>query len=184
MKSSMSMDLALFSQKLASCRTLSIFLLMLKSAGTSCRTTRTSLHPKSPRTGTGARCQDSPRCGGSSGSCSSFPGAALLPWTWNRRQRLLQNPGSRRERFPRPSTHLNAAPRVLFFLTKAIRTRPSHSFQRGEEEVSVSYSVDSCRLAAQAKLTWKLMGGGGFFGSILTTLDSTLGGGRKLFFPT
>lgn len=28
------------------------------------------------------------------------------------------------------------------------------------------------------------MGGGGFFGSILTTLDSTLGGGLKLFFPT
>lgn len=33
-------------------------------------------------------------------------------------------------------------------------------------------------------LTWKLMGGGGFFGSIRTTLDSTLGGGLKLFFPT
>jgi len=33
-------------------------------------------------------------------------------------------------------------------------------------------------------LTWKLMGGGGFFGSILTTLDSTFGGGLKLFFPT
>ena len=31
-------------------------------------------------------------------------------------------------------------------------------------------------------LTWKLMGGGGFFGSILTTLDSTFGGGLKLFF--
>ncbi len=28
------------------------------------------------------------------------------------------------------------------------------------------------------------MGGGGFFGSILTTLDSTFGGGLKLFFPT
>lgn len=28
------------------------------------------------------------------------------------------------------------------------------------------------------------MGGGGFFGSIRTTLDSTLGGGRKLFLPT
>ena len=28
------------------------------------------------------------------------------------------------------------------------------------------------------------MGGGGFLGSILTTLDSTLGGGRKLFLPT
>lgn len=35
MKSSMSMDLALFSQKSASCRTLSIFLLILKSDGTS-----------------------------------------------------------------------------------------------------------------------------------------------------
>lgn len=33
-------------------------------------------------------------------------------------------------------------------------------------------------------LTWKFTGGGGFFGSILTTLDSTFGGGRKLFFPT
>lgn len=37
MKSSMSIDLALFSLKPASCKTLSIFLLMLKSAGTSCR---------------------------------------------------------------------------------------------------------------------------------------------------
>lgn len=36
MKSSMSMDLALFSQKLASCRTPSIFLAMLKSAGMVC----------------------------------------------------------------------------------------------------------------------------------------------------
>ena len=33
-------------------------------------------------------------------------------------------------------------------------------------------------------VTWKLMGGGGFLGSIRTTLDSTLGGGRKLFLPT
>lgn len=32
--------------------------------------------------------------------------------------------------------------------------------------------------------TWKLMGGGGFLGSILTTLDSTFGGGLKLFLPT
>ena len=28
------------------------------------------------------------------------------------------------------------------------------------------------------------MGGGGFLGSILTTEDSTFGGGLKLFFPT
>ena len=34
------------------------------------------------------------------------------------------------------------------------------------------------------KLTLKLTGGGGFLGSILTTLDSTFGGGRKLFLPT
>ena len=53
---------------------------------------------------------------------------------------------------------LNAALRVWFFLKKPIRTRPSHSR--------------------------KLIGGGGFFGSILTTLDSTFGGGRKLFLPT
>lgn len=39
-------------------------------------------------------------------------------------------------------------------------------------------------LLIKSKLTWKLTGGGGFFGSILTTLDSTFGGGRKLFFPT
>ncbi len=32
--------------------------------------------------------------------------------------------------------------------------------------------------------TWKLMGGGGLRGSIRTTLDSTLGGGLKLFLPT
>ena len=44
----------------------------------------------------------------------------------------------------------------------------------------VSYTVTFTELT----LTWKLTGGGGFLGSILTTLDSTLGGGRKLFFPT
>ena len=47
---------------------------------------------------------------------------------------------------------------VLFFRLKQRRTRPSHSV--------------------------KLMGGGGFRGSSLTTLDSTLGGGRKLLRPT
>jgi hypothetical protein len=47
---------------------------------------------------------------------------------------------------------------VLFFLPKHTRTIPSHSR--------------------------KLIGGGGFRGSIRTTLESTLGGGRKLFFPT
>ena len=36
MKSSISMDLALFSLNSATCRTLSIFLVMLKSAGISC----------------------------------------------------------------------------------------------------------------------------------------------------
>ena len=34
------------------------------------------------------------------------------------------------------------------------------------------------------ELTLKFTDGGGFLGSILTTLDSTLGGGRKLFLPT
>ena len=33
-------------------------------------------------------------------------------------------------------------------------------------------------------LTLKFTDGGGFLGSILTTLDSTLGGGRKLFLLT
>ena len=50
------------------------------------------------------------------------------------------------------------APKVLFFLKKHRRTRPSHSV--------------------------KLIGGGGYLGSILTTLLSTLGGGLKLFLDT
>ncbi len=50
------------------------------------------------------------------------------------------------------------APRVLFFLPKQTRISPSHSL--------------------------KLTGGGGFLGSMRTTLLSTLGGGLKLFFPT
>ena len=50
------------------------------------------------------------------------------------------------------------APRVLFFLPKQTRMRPSHSL--------------------------KLTGGGGFLGSMRTTLLSTLGGGLKLFLPT
>mmetsp|Transcript_22401 Transcript_22401/g.60094 ORF Transcript_22401/g.60094 Transcript_22401/m.60094 type:complete len:201 (-) Transcript_22401:341-943(-) len=50
------------------------------------------------------------------------------------------------------------APRVLFFRLKQRRTSPSHSM--------------------------KLTGGGGFFGSMRTTLESTLGGGRKEFLET
>lgn len=50
------------------------------------------------------------------------------------------------------------APNVLFFLENAILVKPSHSL--------------------------KFILGGGFKGSILTTLDSTFGGGLKLFFPT
>ena len=53
---------------------------------------------------------------------------------------------------------LKPALSVLFFRTKQIRVNPSHSL--------------------------KLIGGGGFRGSIRTTDDSTFGGGRKLFFPT
>lgn len=56
MKSSMSMDLALLSQKLAFCRTPSIILLMLKSAGTSCQNgaqhfKKTSTHQRLERGG-------------------------------------------------------------------------------------------------------------------------------------
>jgi len=47
---------------------------------------------------------------------------------------------------------------VLFFLKKHNLTNPSHSV--------------------------KLIGGGGNLGSILTTDDSTFGGGLKLFFET
>lgn len=50
------------------------------------------------------------------------------------------------------------APSVLFFRLKHKRTRPSHSF--------------------------RFTGGSGFRGSIRTTDESTLGGGRKLFLPT
>ena len=50
------------------------------------------------------------------------------------------------------------APKVLFFLPKQTRMSPSHSL--------------------------KLTAGGGFLGSIRTTLLSTLGGGLKLFLPT
>lgn len=53
---------------------------------------------------------------------------------------------------------LKALAKVLFFLLNAIRVKPSHSLYG--------------------------MGGGGFLGSIRTTDDSTLGGGRKLFLPT
>ena len=53
---------------------------------------------------------------------------------------------------------LKMAPSVLFFLIKQSLTRPSHSV--------------------------KLIGGGGYFGSILTTDDSTLGGGLKEFLDT
>lgn len=49
-------------------------------------------------------------------------------------------------------------PNVLFFLSNAILVKPSHSV----------YDI----------------GGEGFLGSIRTTAESTLGGGRKLFFPT
>ena len=53
---------------------------------------------------------------------------------------------------------LKIAPSCLFFLIKQILIRPSHSK--------------------------KFISGRGFLGSILTTLLSTFGGGRKLFFDT
>lgn len=85
-------------------------------------------------------------------------------------------------------THLKAALRVLFFLTKAILTRPSHSFQECRNRQCIKKDHRIIRIPTNSRhysnLTWKLTGGGGFLGSILTTLDSTLGGGRKLFFPT
>lgn len=100
-------------------------------------------------------------------------------------------PGLRWPCFQQAGTHLKAALRVLFFLTKAIRTRPSHSFSGQKKTQRFNIYNSSPRLDHQQShsinyliLTWKLTGGGGFFGSILTTLDSTFGGGRKLFFPT
>lgn len=88
--------------------------------------------------------------------------------------------------FLKADTHLKAALRVLFFLTKAILTKPSHSFQENRHCIDNPHQVSciSTNSSYYPNLTWKLTGGGGFFGSILTTLDSTFGGGRKLFFPT
>jgi hypothetical protein len=53
---------------------------------------------------------------------------------------------------------LKMAPKVLFFLIKHNLTRPSHSV--------------------------KLIGGGGYLGSMRTTELSTLGGGLKEFLDT
>lgn len=99
MKSSMSMVLARFSQKPASCKTLSIFLLTLKSAGTSCHMTCKRLCTNSHPGQVNCTCRpDSPRCAASSGFCSSFPEAALLQRTWNPDsnsfRRLLHSGGS------------------------------------------------------------------------------------------
>lgn len=98
----------------------------------------------------------------------------------------------RKRKKERKDTYLKAALRVLFFLTKAILTKPSHSFERNRDRNCITKSSDqvscistnSSFYSYDSNLTWKLTGGGGFFGSILTTLDSTFGGGRKLFFPT
>lgn len=43
--------------------------------------------------------------------------------------------------------------------------------------------IQSCTHDAYYQPTSKLTGGGGLRGSNLITLDSTFGGGRKLFFP-
>lgn len=81
MKSSMSMDLALFSLNSASCKMLSIFLEMLKSSGTSCQEEPISASVSAQtKSGTGANVH-SPRCGQSSEFCSSFPAAAQQHWT-------------------------------------------------------------------------------------------------------
>jgi len=58
----------------------------------------------------------------------------------------------------RSSLSLSLSLTCLFFRPKQCRTMPSHSI--------------------------KLIGGGGFRGSIRTILDSTIGGGRKLHFFT
>lgn len=102
MKSSMSMDLALFSQKLASCKTHSTFLLMLKSVGTSChmicKCLRTQSHPGQVKQ---ACHRDSPRCAESCGFYSSFPEAAVLQRTWKPDSaRFQKTPGFRWKCFP------------------------------------------------------------------------------------
>lgn len=176
----MSMDLALFSQKLTSCKTHSTFLLMLKSVGTSCHMIRKGLCTQSHPGPVKWACHwHSPRCAESSGFYSSFPEAARLQRTWKPDSaRFQKTPGFRWKSF-------SAARYSLESCTQGFVLPYKRYSDQAVPLLSEGWSRESCTLHwPQAKLTWKLMGGGGFFGSILTTLDSTFGGGRKLFFPT
>lgn len=166
MKSSMSMDLALFSLKSASCKTVSIFLLMLKSAGTSCEDGAQNLswwHQLNE-----LMLLKSDRSAVSKHSCYKEPHWLRVQRDWKTTnmthhivygavnpvvlfQQLFyrSGPGNYKSTWSsvffhmlfwqnrlalgwqclqQAGTHLKAALRVLFFLTKAILTRPSHSF--------------------------------------------------------
>lgn len=144
MKSSMSIDLALFSLKSASWRTLSIFLVMLKSAGTSCWDTNEGLFFFTSNSAKLRFCsfiwtlthhvvnrtvdpvvlfQQLLHCGG--------PGSDELTLTSE------QDPVGVAVFLQQAGTHLKAALRVLFFLTKAILTRPSHSYSEGNKKSDI-----------------------------------------------
>lgn len=167
----MSMDLALFSQKSASCKTLSIFLLMLKSAGTSCHNGAQDLRFRSAVSKHSCSLIESPAwlknfimthhimyravnpvvlfqklfyC---SGPEIFFIFIFIFP------KHSLQNRLEKRwQCLQQAGTHLKAALRVLFLRTKAILTRPSHSFFEGQENTLIIYDISpfwtSCFLTA------------------------------------
>lgn len=235
----MSMILALFSEKLASCKTLSIFLLMLKSAGTSCWDER---HDFKIQTGWCVIPKERRRK--KKETCSFKRGGKKekeklwLRGTHDCTQRhtmthhvvyravdsvvLFQQlfycsgPGNYK---PAASSSSSSLLVCFFFLAEEIFMRLAafeagrHSLESCTEGFVFPYkgysdqaipllerkdnttihidcsstvwtAFSQSQLFIESNLTWKLTGGGGFFGSILTTLDSTFGGGRKLFFPT
>lgn len=145
MKSSMSMDRALFSLKPASCRTLSIFLLMLKSSGTICRDGgksfrfKMSSEIKKQRFTGLVLIQSSPH---------HVVDGAVNPVVLLQQLLHCCRPGNHKSHHEvfcfnrtvwvvglKPAdAHLKAAPRVLFFRTKAILTRPSHSCEQKKNQ--------------------------------------------------
>ena len=68
-----------------------------------------------------------------------------------------------------------------------VRMKGSYSYIRKSNWNTSSLNLKHQRRNVRDELhwrTWKQMGGGGRRGSMRTTLDSTFGGGLKLFLPT
>lgn len=135
----------------------------------------------------------SPRCVRSSGSCSSFPAAAPLQLTWKSDSDMTLVTEQTRVKLKVFSTgrySLERCAKGFVFPYKCYSDQAVPLLPQ-EKKKTCSIKIFTCgtnciltELIIDPNLTWKLTGGGGFFGSILTTLDSTFGGGRKLFFPT